>query len=78
MHYKGKFDFDSDVTVKNEDYGAYGLDSNAMIEEYDIPNKLDLANTSDFVGTNGDDEIEGNLGKNKIQSTQSLSLSLTI
>ena len=70
VRYKGKFDFDSDVTVKNEDYGAYGLDSNAMIEEYDIPNKLDLANTSDFVGTNGDDEIEGNLGKNKIQGLQ--------
>ena len=70
VHYKGKFDFDSDVTVENEDYGAYGLDSNAMIEEYDIPNKLDEANTSDFVGTNGDDEIEGNLGKNKIQGLQ--------
>lgn len=66
MCYKGKFDFDLDVIVKNEDYGVYGLDSNVMIEEYDIFNKFDLVNIFDFVGINGDDEIEGNFGKNKI------------
>lgn len=66
MYYKGKFDFDLDVIVENEDYGVYGLDSNVMIEEYDIFNKLDEVNIFDFVGINGDDEIEGNFGKNKI------------
>merc|ERR1711939_158479 len=67
VHYRGKFDFESDVVIEQKDYGAYGLNSNVAAEIGSNDELLNESSTFKLVGNSGDNVLIGDSGDNRIK-----------